>query len=39
VNSGSDVKVSFEGKSNCDMLLTNILAEIEALLHPPEALE
>ncbi|PNF29931.1 AP-3 complex subunit delta-1 [Cryptotermes secundus] len=32
-NSGSDVKVSLEGKSNCDILLANILSEIEVLLH------
>jgi len=33
-NSGSDLKVSCEGKSNCEVLLTNILSEIEMLLHP-----
>lgn len=38
-NSGSDVKVSCEGKSNCEVLLTNILSEIEMLLHPPKPQE
>lgn len=33
-NSGNDLKVSCEGKSNCEVLLTNILSEIEILLHP-----
>lgn len=33
-NGGSDLKVSCEGKSNCEVLLTNILSEIEMLLHP-----
>jgi hypothetical protein len=38
-NSGSDVKVSCEGKSNCEVLLTNILSEIEMLLHPAKPQE
>ncbi|XP_069693426.1 AP-3 complex subunit delta-1-like [Periplaneta americana] len=38
-NNGSDTKISFEGKSNCEGLLTNILVEIETLFHPTEPLD